>query len=102
MLSNPSADLLSQIQELTQQLERDKTALANITSSNDGQQQQNQPQQVHLQQQQQQQQPGSVENQTQFLENFQHLIQAAKGIIQKDPRQQSHETEPSPKFNQVY
>lgn len=101
MLSNPSADLLSQIQELTQQLERDKTALANITSSNDGQQQQNQPQQVHLQQQQQQQQPGSVENQTQFLENFQHLIQAAKGIIQKDPRQQSHETEPSPKFNQA-
>ncbi|XP_057306144.1 SR-related and CTD-associated factor 4-like [Hydractinia symbiolongicarpus] len=103
MLSNPSADLLSQIQELTQQLERDKTALANISSSNDGQQQQqNQPQQ------QQQQQPGSVENQTQFLENFQHLIQTAKGIIQKDPRQQSghdvpqsHETEPSPKFNQA-
>lgn len=49
----------------------------------------------------------TAENHTQFLENFQQLIQSAKGIMLKDPRQQNNNSEgkpskeSSPKFNQV-
>jgi len=87
-------NLLSQITELTQQLEKDKATLATLSSN------ENSSSTLPL--------PSSTDNHSQFLENFQQLIQSAKGIILKDPRQHQGVTEDgkpglgegTPKFNQ--
>ena len=67
---NPQLSILSHIHDLTVQLEKDKATLALLASSEDNVQ------------------PNSKQAaESQFLENFQQLIQTAKGFIQKDPRQ---------------
>ncbi|XP_065649024.1 SR-related and CTD-associated factor 4 isoform X2 [Hydra vulgaris] len=69
---NPQLSILSHIHDLTLQLEKDKATLALLASSEDSVQ------------------PNSKQAaESQFLENFQQLIQTAKGFIQKDPRQHS-------------
>merc|ERR1719494_932228 len=92
--SSGDAVLMAQIQELQAQLERDKAALANIDDAPT---------------------PTSAaavptNSEGKFLENFQQLIQTAKGILNKDPRQSTAETEAaaieetkqtSPKFDQA-
>ena len=95
--STGDAVLMAQIQELQAQLERDKAALANIDDAPT---------------------PTSAaavptNSEGKFLENFQQLIQTAKGILNKDPRQSTAETDAaaaaaieeakqtSPKFDQV-
>lgn len=78
-------NIISQIQELSAQLEQDKAALAAISAQE--QQPPVIPQPASLIQQSTVQ-PPSGEPSSQFLENFHQLLQTAKGIMQKDPRQQ--------------
>jgi len=82
---NPNVNIISQIQELSAQLEQDKAALAAISAQE--QQPPVIPQPAPLIQQSTVQPPGG-EPSSQFLENFHQLLQTAKGIMQKDPRQQ--------------
>ena len=104
--SNPAASLLSggggggnlqlltQITELTQQLEKDKAELAKMENSGTESSSMGQS-------------SSTADSHTRFLESFQQLIQSAKGGLLKDPRQQGEdgksagEDGPPPKFNQV-
>lgn len=80
---DPGVNIMSQIQDLQKQLERDKIDLASLAANNNQDQEpvQHHPEQGHS--------GNTNENTTQFLENFQQLIQNAKGIVgnsSKDPR----------------
>jgi len=80
--NNNQMVLLSQIQELTQQLEKDKAALASLTNP------ETDPVAAAAAALPQ---GNTADNHSQFLENFQQLIQSAKGIMLKDPRQQQQQ-----------
>ena len=104
----PNAHLLTQIQELTQQLEKDKAALAQLGNTEGGAAAAPIPMPMPAVPTSSTNQINTAENHSAFLENFQQLIQSAKGIILKDPRQQQSNAEAkaqgessSPKFNQV-
>ena len=100
---------MAQIQELTAQLEQDKAVLATMATAEKNQLLASTAATSTAAPANSDNNGNSIENPTQFLENFQQLIQTAKGIIQKDPRQHNNNNnavtkppqETSPKFNQV-
>ena len=81
-IDQPNLNILTQIQDLQKQLEKDKVELASLAVNKEKDQNRNQGgmdagnNNSH-----------PIENQTQFLENIQQLIQNAKGLVpSKDPR----------------